>query len=127
MSVILLVEDHPLNRRLAHDILELRGHEILLANDVEQARLRLDDQRIEIVLLDVQIPGGGGEAVLRTIRSDATLARLPVVAVTALAMSGDRARLLASGYDGYISKPLDTKTFADEIEGFILRGRADAV
>jgi CheY-like chemotaxis protein len=119
MSRILVVEDHPLNRRLARDILEFRGHEVIEAYDVEQARERLKEGRAEIVLLDIQIPGGGGEEVLRTIRETPELARLPVIAVTAVAMSGDRARLLAAGFDGYISKPINTKTFAQEIEDCI--------
>jgi CheY-like chemotaxis protein len=123
MSRILVVEDHPLNRRLVRDILEYRGHEVLEASDVAQAQARLSEYRAEIVLLDIQIPGGGGELVLRTIRDDAALARLPVIAVTAFAMAGDRARLLGLGFDGYISKPIETRTFAETVEGFVAKGR----
>jgi two-component system cell cycle response regulator len=97
---------------------------VIEANSVPEARERLRTARAEIVLLDVQLPGGGGDAVLGTIREDPALAHLPVVAVTAFAMGGDRARLLAAGYDGYISKPIDTKTFGAEIEDFIARGRS---
>jgi len=92
------------------------------AHDVSQAHARLSEHRVELVLLDVQIPGGGGEVVLRTIRNDPAFSKLPVVAVTAAAMSGDRARFLAAGFDGYISKPIDTKTFASVVEGFIEKG-----
>jgi CheY-like chemotaxis protein len=123
MSRILVVEDHPLNRRLVRDILEFRGHEVLEATNVEEARARLLERKAEIVLLDVQIPGGGGEAVLGTIRQDPDLTKLPVIAVTALAMAGDRARLLAAGFDGYISKPIDTMNFPNEVEAFIQKGR----
>ena len=126
MSRILLVEDHPLNRKLVRAVLEFRGHEIIEAGNVEQARDRLREHLFDVVLLDIQIPGGGGEAVLRTIREEPTLAELPVVAVTASAMAGDRARLLAAGCDGYISKPIDTKTFASAIEELIRKGRSDA-
>ncbi|MBN9161055.1 MAG: hypothetical protein BGO98_00080 [Myxococcales bacterium 68-20] len=122
MSRILVVEDHPLNRRLVRDILEFHGHEVVEAHDVSQAHARLSEHRVELVLLDVQIPGGGGEVVLRTIRNDPAFSKLPVVAVTAAAMSGDRARFLAAGFDGYISKPIDTKTFASVVEGFIEKG-----
>lgn len=125
MSRILVVEDNPLNRRLVRDILEFHGHEVLEAYDVPQAQARLNEHRVEIVLLDIQIPGGGGEVVLRTIRNDPGLAKLPVVAITAAAMSGDRARLLAAGFDGYISKPIETKTFASVVDGFIAKGRTD--
>ncbi len=125
MSRILVVEDHPLNRRLVRDILEFHGHAVVEAHDVPQAHARLNEHGIELVLLDIQIPGGGGEVVLRTIRNDPTLSKLPVVAVTAAAMSGDRARLLAAGFDGYISKPIETKTFASVVAGFIEKGRTD--
>ena len=125
MSRILVVEDHPLNRRLVRDILEFHGHEVVEAHDVSQARARLNEHRVALVLLDIQIPGGGGEVVLRTIRSDPTISKLPVIAVTAAAMSGDRARLLAAGFDGYISKPIETKTFASVVDGFIAKGETD--
>jgi CheY-like chemotaxis protein len=114
---ILLVEDNPLNRKLARDVLEHRGHEVVEAVDVEQgwaAAGRFPD----VVLLDVQIPGGGGEALLRRIRGAPGVAALPVVAVTAFAMEGDRERFLALGFDGYLSKPIDTRTFAATVEGF---------
>ena len=67
----------------------------------------------------LQIPGGGGVAVLEHIRATPHLAKLPVVAVTAQAMAGDRERLLATGFDGYVSKPIDTKTFGEIVESFI--------
>lgn len=124
MSRVLVVEDHPLNRRLVRDILEHRGHEVVEATDVDSARERLREPLPEIVLLDIQIPGGGGEALLRHIRGDAALARLPVIAVTALAMVGDRARLLGAGFDGYISKPIDTRAFPVEVEAFVAKGRS---
>ena len=125
MSRILVVEDHPLNRRLVRDILEFHGHEVVEAHDVPQAHAQLNEHRVELVLLDIQIPGGGGEVVLRTIRNDPTISNLPVVAVTAAAMSGDRARLLAIGFDGYISKPIETKTFASVVEGYIAKRGTD--
>lgn len=123
MSTILVVEDHPLNRRLVRDLLELRGHEVIEANDVAQAQAHLSERRAEIVLLDIHIPGGGGEVVLRMIRAEPTLAHLPVIAVTAVAMAGDRARFLALGFDAYISKPIDTTTFVGIVEGYVAGGR----
>jgi two-component system cell cycle response regulator len=72
------------------------------------------------VLLDVQIPGGGGELVLHELRALASWSTLPVIAVTALAMGGDRERLLAAGFDGYLSKPIDTRTFGSVIESFLV-------
>ncbi|MBX3219172.1 MAG: response regulator [Labilithrix sp.] len=119
MSVILVVEDHPMNRLLVRDVLEHRGHEVVEARNVDEAARALAARVPDLVLLDVQIPGGGGEAVLRSIREQAELATLPVVAVTAFAMAGDRARLLAAGFDGYVSKPIDTRAFGPTVEAFI--------
>ena len=122
MARILIVEDNPLNRLLVHDILELRGHEVMEAATVDEARGALSAVRPDLVLLDVQIPGGGGEAVIREVRARADLANLPVVAVTSLAMPGDRERLLSIGFQGYLSKPIDTRTFGPAIESYL---RAD--
>ena len=113
---ILLVEDNVLNRRLAQVTLLARGHLILEADSVEAARAAIERQLPDVILLDIQLPGGGGEAFLAEVRRRPAWAHLPVIAVTALAMQGDRERLLRSGFDGYISKPIDVGTFGQEIE-----------
>jgi len=118
-ALILVVEDNPLNRLLVHDILELRGHEVLEAATVDEARRALAERRPDLLLLDVQIPGGGGEAVIREVRGRADLADLPIVAVTSLAMPGDRERLLSIGFQGYLSKPIDTRTFGPAVESYL--------
>jgi len=116
---ILVVEDNPLNLRHVRDILEFRGHHVDTATTVDEGRQRLLAARPDLLLLDVQVPGGGGETLLREIRRDASLAGLPIVAVTAQAMDGDRQRLLDAGFDGYVSKPIDTRAFGPLIESFI--------
>jgi CheY-like chemotaxis protein len=116
---ILVVEDNSLNRQLVHDLLELRGHHVVEAATVDEARALLDGERPDLLLLDVQIPGGGGEAVIREVRQRPELAHLPIVAVTSLAMPGDRERLLSIGFQGYLSKPIDTRTFGAAIETYL--------
>jgi CheY-like chemotaxis protein len=116
---ILIVEDNPLNRLLIHDILELRGHEVVEAATVDEAREALRAMRPDLLVLDVQIPGGGGEAVIREVRKRDDLRDLPIVAVTSLAMPGDRERLLSIGFQGYLSKPIDTRTFGAAIESYL--------
>lgn len=116
---ILVVEDTPLNLQLVRDILEHRGHEIQAAVTVQEARERLQRSKPDLVLLDILLPGGGGELLLREIRASAALADLPVVAVTALSMEGDHERLLGAGFDGYLSKPIDTRTFGSAVESFL--------
>lgn len=119
---ILVVEDNFLNLRLMRDLLELHGHEVIEAGSVDEGRAQLARLVPDIVLLDIGIPGGGGERLLREIRSDSNLATMPVVAVTAFAMQGDRERFLQLGFDGYLSKPIDTRTFASSIEAILSRG-----
>jgi len=116
---ILIVEDNPLNRLLIHDILELRGHEVIEASTVDEARRALAATRPDLLLLDVQIPGGGGEAIIREVRKREDLNDLPIIAVTSLAMPGDRERLLSIGFQGYLSKPIDTRTFGAAIESYL--------
>ena len=116
---ILVVEDNPLNRLLVHDILELRGHAVVEAATVDEARALLERERPDLLLLDVQIPGGGGEAVIREVRQRPDLADLPIIAVTSLAMPGDRERLLSIGFQGYLSKPIDTRTFGAAVESYL--------
>jgi two-component system cell cycle response regulator DivK len=116
---ILVVEDNPLNRQLVHDILELRGHTVVEAATVDEACRLLETERPNLLLLDVQIPGGGGEAVIRAARQRPHFASLPIIAVTSLAMPGDRERLLSIGFQGYLSKPIDTRTFGAAIESYL--------
>ena len=115
---ILVVEDNQLNRDLVRAVLECRGHEVREADSVETAREALAARLPAVVLLDVQIPGGGGERLLREVRARPDWARLPVIAVTALAMPTDEARLLALGFDGYVPKPIDTRAFGPYVESF---------
>jgi CheY-like chemotaxis protein len=120
---VLVVEDHPLNRTLTRLILETRGHEVLEATDVSAGREHLRQQPPDLVLMDIQVSGGGGEAFMREIKRDPVLRMVPVVAVTAYAMRGDRERLLAAGFDGYIDKPIDVETFGPTVEGYVPEGQ----
>jgi len=121
---ILLVEDNPLNRRLVRDLLAHHGHEVVEATDVDEARALLEVLEPDIVLVDLQLPGGSGEDVLQDIRGRAQGAELPVIVVTASAMAGEKERLLAAGFDAYLSKPIDTRTFPAVVESF-LRARGE--
>lgn len=121
-ATILVVEDNEMNRMLLRDILTFNGYGVLEATDVSSGAASLRDPRVRLVLLDIQLPGGGGEVLLRAIRADQRTAHLPVVAVTALAMSGDRERFLDAGFDGYVSKPIDLKTLTREIARHVGEG-----
>jgi CheY-like chemotaxis protein len=116
---ILIVEDNANNLVLARDLLEHRGHETLAARDVHEALVHLAEVTPDVALVDIQIAGGGGHAVLEAMRNVPRLATVPVIAVTALAMDGDRERIVEAGFDGYISKPIDTRSFVGTVEGFL--------
>jgi two-component system cell cycle response regulator DivK len=119
---LLTVEDNELNRKLLRAVLKHQGHiaeEAVTAAEAIEALQRMPPP--DVVLLDIDIPGGG-LTVASYIRSTPALAGTTVIALTALAMQGDRERFLAAGCHGYISKPIAVKTFVAEIEA-IQRGR----
>ncbi len=116
---ILVVEDDAPNRALAQDVLVHRGYEVVTACDLEEAKAHLVGDTLDLVLTDVRLAGGSGEALLREIREEHKLNGVRVVAVTGLAMAEDRQRLLNLGFDGYISKPIDIRTFVQKVESFI--------
>ncbi len=118
-ACILLVEDDPLSRRLVCDILTHRGHQVIEAASVDEARAQLDSAKPQLVLLDIQIPGGGGEVILQDIRRRQSMQGVPVVAVTALASKQDEQRLKRLGFDAYFSKPISTRTFASQVEALL--------
>ena len=118
---VLIVENNLLNRCLLRDLLQLAQHEVLEADGVESAWATLCREAVALVVMDIQIPGGGGEHLLGRLKADARFTNLPVMAVTALAMRGDRERLIAAGFDEYLAKPIDTRGFAQTVAR-LLRG-----
>lgn len=118
MAKVLVVEDDPWSQRIVVELLEMRGHDVLAADSVASARELLAHEP-QIVLLDIHIPGGGGEALLREIRASQTYGGLPVIALTASAMAGDRERFLRQGFTAYLSKPIDVKSFGTTVEHFV--------
>ena len=104
---ILVVEDNERNMRLFRDVLEAAGHRILAATTGERAVELAAEHAPDLVLMDIQLPGIGGVEALGRIRADERTRAVPVLALTAQAMEGDRERFLAAGFDGYLSKPVD--------------------
>jgi len=121
MAKILVVDDDARNLRVALTVLEQTGHEVLGAGSgaegVEMALARAPD----LVFMDVQMPGMDGVTALRRLRAEPRTATLKVVALTGLAMKGDRERLLAEGFNGYLEKPIRYKAFLAAVEQ-MLRG-----
>lgn len=117
MARILVVEDDLWSRRLVFELLATRGHDVLCAAGVTDGRAQLDSVRFDLVLLDINIPGGTGEELLREVREYNEV--MPIIAFTASTMAGDRERFLDAGFTGHISKPIDVKSFADTVEAYL--------
>ena len=114
MARILIVEDNPDNMKLFRALLTLKGHEVTALQNGDGLQEALDQHRPDLVLMDIQLPGKDGFALLAEIRSSPHAA-LRVVALTAHAMSGDRDRARQAGFDDYITKPIDIATFPDQV------------
>lgn len=119
LRTLLVVDDDLLNRRLLVDLLRLQGHNVIAEASVESALRTLGATTVDVVVADAQMPGGGGKALLQSIRQSLSMATLPVVVVTAQAMVGDRERFLDAGFDAYVSKPIDIKTFIRTIDALL--------
>ncbi len=117
---ILYIEDNSDNRKLIRRVLEWEGYEVLEARDGTEALARLETETVDLALLDINMPDIDGYTLTSTIRSDPRFSHLPIVAVTANVMRGDRERSLQAGCDGYIQKPIDIDTFSEQIERFLV-------
>jgi CheY-like chemotaxis protein len=115
MKRILIVEDKPSSRELLRAVLEQLGYEVLEARDGEEGLRLIRDQEPKLVLMDLQIPLRNGYEVLQEVRKDPGFAQLPIVAITANAMPGDREKTLAAGFTGYIAKPVSLAYLRSEI------------
>jgi two-component system cell cycle response regulator DivK len=104
---ILVVEDNEKNMKLCRDVLRASGYRPIEATTGRRALELAVEHRPDLVLMDIQLPGLDGIETLNRMRSDEATASIPVLALTALAMNRDRARFLAAGFDGYVSKPVD--------------------
>jgi len=116
MTKILIAEDNAVNRELLRELLEIRGYVVEEACDGEEALRMIEQTQPDLLLLDIGMPLLDGFGVVSKIREDPRLASLPVVAVTAYAMQGDREKILNSGFNGYLSKPVNAGALAEELE-----------
>lgn len=119
MSTILLVEDVEDNRALARFLLEADGHEVIEAVNGFEALALAREHQPDLILMDLSLPEMDGWEAARRLWLDPATAGLKVVAVTAHAMAGDRERVLAAGFLGYVAKPLDVVGFASQVRSFL--------
>jgi CheY-like chemotaxis protein len=116
---ILIIEDNPMNLELATDLLEANGFVVTSAQTAEEG-LRLARERLpDLVLMDFSLPGMDGLTATRNLKANPATSQLAVVGLTANAMKGDEELALKAGCDGYLTKPIDTRTFVATVKNFI--------
>lgn len=123
---ILVIEDNPVSLELMTYLLESWGHSTVGAQNGVEGRRAAHEERPDVMLCDILLPDCVGYDLARTFKGDPALRNIPLVAVTALAMVGDREKAMKVGFDGYIAKPIDPETFVRQVEAFLapkLRGR----
>jgi CheY-like chemotaxis protein len=117
--VILVVDDNDAGRLLVRAVLELEGFLVDTAGSGDDVLNQLKARAPDLILMDVQLPGQDGLTLTRQLKADPATAAIPIVALTAHAMPGDREQALEAGCVGYISKPIDTRTLGDQVREYL--------
>lgn len=120
-ATILIIDDNPTNLKLVAYLIRAYGYRVMTAMDAESAQARIGEQRPDLILMDLQLPGVDGLELTRRLRADPGTAAIPILAVTAYAMKGDQEKALAAGCDDYITKPIDTRALPDTIRRHLAR------
>ena len=123
MSTILIVEDNEKNLKLVRDVLRHRGHSTVEAM-TGRAGLRLArEAKPDLILMDIQLPDIDGISALRELRADSAFDRTTMIAISASVMPDDKQNIIASGFDAYITKPINVKQFIETVEGHLARAQ----
>ena len=115
-ELILIIEDNEKNRKLVRDVLQVKGYRTIETETAEEGLKLSSEQPLALILMDIQLPGMDGITALKQLKAEAKTKSIPVIAVTASAMTYNRQTMLAEGFDGYQSKPISVKDFLGEIE-----------
>ncbi len=118
MTKVLVVEDTPLNMELIIEILDGQGFEVDSADDGEKALKMVEKKLYDLILMDIELPGMDGTEVAKIIKTKPAYKDVPVLALTAYAMKGDKERLLGKGFNDYISKPIDVSNFMEILKKY---------
>jgi two-component system cell cycle response regulator DivK len=122
---VLVVEDNSLNLKLLRDVLRYAGFDVVEARSGEDGVKRAMEFRPDLILMDLQLPGIDGTQAMRMIKASPSGSHVPVVALTAFAMSEDRERALRNGFDGYLSKPISIRDLPRQLTEFLPKRYAD--
>jgi two-component system, cell cycle response regulator DivK len=116
---ILVVEDNPLNLKLVRDVLQFAGYDVVEARSGEEGLAAAAEQTPDLVLMDLQLPGIDGAETMRRMRIASLGPGVPVVAVSAFAMSADRESAALAGFDGFVEKPISVRSLPDQVQAFL--------
>ena len=115
-ELILIIEDNEKNRKLVRDLLQVKGHTTIESETAEEGVKLAVEKSPALILMDIQLPGMDGITALKQLRANPQTKSIPVIAITASAMTNNRQAMLAEGFDGYQSKPISVKDFFGEVE-----------
>jgi CheY-like chemotaxis protein len=118
IKTILVIEDNKLNMKLVNGLVKFGKYRMLEAEDAESGIELIREQRPDLVLMDIQLPGMDGLSATKIIKEDPDLTDIPIVALTSYAMQGDEEKALAAGCTGYITKPIDTRKFLETLSQY---------
>ena len=124
MKTILIVEDNEKNMKLVRDILRHNGHATIEAPTGGEGVRLASEKKPDLILMDIQLPDIDGIAALRQIRAQPNLDATPVIAVSASVMPDEQQKVVSSGFDAFITKPIDLKRFRETVQRFLTQGRA---
>ena len=125
-TLILIVEDNEKNRKLIRDVLQVKGYQTIETETAEEGHNLAVKNHPALILMDIQLPGMDGITALKQLRADPITKTIPVIAITASAMSYNRQAMLAEGFDGYQSKPVSVKDFLEEVRRVLASDQGEA-
>jgi len=120
-ELILIIEDNEKNRKLCRDVLQVKGFQTIESETAEDGLKLAAEKLPALILMDIQLPGMDGITAMKQLKADAKTKSIPIIAVTASAMTNNRTSMLAEGFDGYQTKPISLKEFLGEVERVLTR------
>jgi two-component system, cell cycle response regulator DivK len=115
-ELILIIEDNEKNRKLCRDVLQVKGFRTIESESAEEGLKLAHEQSPALILMDIQLPGMDGVTAMKQLKADSNTNGIPIIAITASAMTNNRTSMLAEGFDGYQTKPITLKDFLGEVE-----------
>ena len=121
-ELILIIEDNEKNRKLCRDVLQVKGYRTVESETAEEGLKLVEEKGPALILMDIQLPGMDGITAMKQLKADPHSAKIPIIAITASAMTNNRTAMLAEGFDGYQTKPISLKDFLSEVEKLLATG-----